>query len=153
MNEVLVFVQTLKGCAASENNQGPVDRGCNWCRINSCLLLLTPFTVQTAADGVLNNDKDLSSLESEFFLGQILFNCSILSEPLVNAPLTSISKKSPVSVPVELPSTRETWTLMQTYFLLALKVSVFCFVTKMRGKNNFFPRFYFFISQGRGCKE
>ena len=49
----------------------------------------------------MNNDKDLSkgkrvhlfSFESGFFLGQIWFN--IISEPLVNAPLTSISKKSP----------------------------------------------------------
>ena len=66
-------------------------------------LLLTPFTVQTAAaGGVVNNDKyhllmgdrvHLFSFESGFFLGQIWFN--IISEPLVNAPLTSISKKSP----------------------------------------------------------
>ena len=126
-----------------------VDGSCNCFRINSCLLLLTPFTEQTAVH--LSRDVHFSSLESGIFLGEILFN--IFSEPLVNAPLTSISKKSPVSVPVELLSTRETWTLMQTYFLLALKVSVFCFVTKMRGKNNFFPRFYFFIWEGRGCKE
>ena len=63
--------------------------------------LLATFTVQTAADGVLNNDKDLSkgervhlfSFDSGFFSGQIWFN--IISEPLVNAPPTSISKKSP----------------------------------------------------------
>ena len=54
MNEVLIFMQTLKGCAAaSENKLRLVDRSC------SCLLLLTPFTVQTAVDGVLNDKNDL----------------------------------------------------------------------------------------------
>ena len=61
MNEMLIFVETLKGCgAASENKE------LGGCRkelqllhsINSCFLLLTPFSLQTAVDGAAeDNDK------------------------------------------------------------------------------------------------
>ena len=106
MNEVLIFMQTLKGCAVYTVHTVQQHLKISRARRQELQLvqdqqLLATFTVQTAADGVLNNDKDLSkgervhlfSFESGFFLGQIWFN--IISEPLVNAPLTSISKKSP----------------------------------------------------------
>ena len=85
----------------------------------------------------------LFSFESGFFLGQIWFN--IISEPLVNAPLTSIWKKSPCFSSGSVTRHQRIMDFDSSIFSLSTFKSLFS--TCKCGKR-FFSRLYFFIFPG-----
>ena len=154
MNEALIFAQTLRGWAASENKQVGPSTGVAtvaasitaasyfWHHFPWSLQLMVSWTLKKSVKGQ-SRQRGVHQPSSfsvwDILLGQILFNI-LVSEPLLNAPLTSIGKKSPS---FSFSSVARHQTDMD------FDASIF----SPSHKNYFFSRLYFFISQGTGCKE